>query len=243
MARMTTTRPTNPTRRRMRWASSSRSAAWPWPPTRTALAPRAPRERTVRSPPRWRRGPARWRSRRGRSGSPAQRRRQRVDRAVRCARPTAITASEHCRPHPVRRPPIGDQYPTRRLLRSTDPSAPSSVDAGRLRTSTRRVCECRKPLSPFEVGNGDGHSFVSFRRRREMPLLSYRGRTRPAYRPGETFATAPTTGRSGADDHGRRHSAATNWRVIHITQSEISFTRHSVGIVTRSRQRREGGAA
>jgi hypothetical protein len=106
-----------------------------------------------------------------------------------------------------------------------------------------RACECRKPPSPFEVANGDGHSFVSFRRRREKSLLSYRWPWRPNTELGETFATVPTTSLSGVDDHGRRHSAAMNCGVIHITQSEISFTRHSVGIVTRSRQRREGGAA
>jgi hypothetical protein len=159
------------------------------------------------------------------------------------ARPTAITASEHCRPH--------TRFVGRRSGSVSDPP-PVARHRPNVAVIGRRVyakpapvgcAKCRKPLSPFEVGNGDAHSFVSVRRRGERPLLSYRGRMRPAQRPGEMFATAPTTGRSGVDDHGRRHFARTDWRVIHITQSKISFTRHSVGIVTRSRQRREGGAA
>jgi hypothetical protein len=115
------------------------------------------------------------------------------DRALRRARPTAITTSEHRRPHPVRRPPIGisirpaahDAAPThRRRHRSTQ----------LCETLARRRCECRKPQSPFEVVNGDGHSIVSFWQSHEMPSLSYWWQWRPDPEPGETFATVPTTG-------------------------------------------------
>ena len=182
--RRTTTRSRNPTWRRMRSASSSRSAPWPSRPTRLLRCRLgSAREWTVPSPRRCRRGPGTWRSRQGWSGSPAQ-------LPASGGGPRGPLCSSHrgrrlrtLSPHQFRGRRSGSVSDPRPGVRHR-PLGAVIGRRGLLRTSAHQVRECRKPCRPSKFGTADSHSFMSFRRRPEKPLLSVLGRLRPASRPG-----------------------------------------------------------